>query len=813
MNRLMAMMVVFILTAQVTLTASATPDLSTLTDAGQTDELSAPLVLWTTLNDGSILTVTDEGNVSLNTLNLNGDLSLQWSVILDVDANKARVDDAQELVTVAHQTGVYVVQMSTQTVYRNLTTPDPVNDAVYDQEGYLWLMYSAGKRRADRYDATGFTGASSSTVQMGISAFEILKDGRIAIASYDKKIYVHSSEGVLVNTLTDASAIVSTLHSVDNDTMLAGTTGGTAYKYDTNSWSVAAMALGHNKQTSYLGHTNGYHVVGAKQGKITFLDDTNFSVVDSFEASGEIVGITMAFNGPFYAAGITLDSTKITYFDLDSDGDLVNDRNDAFPNDPTQSTDTDEDGYGDNPDGNQPDAFPSDATQWEDADGDGYGDNVAGNNPDVFPNNPDQWSDADGDGYGDNSNGLNGDVFPTEATQWSDTDRDGYGDNPNGFKPDACPTVNAFSSADRYGCPDSDLDGYSNADENWTVEDGADALPSNPTQWLDGDGDGFGDAADGEEPDACPWEFGTSRKAVSIDANATGGYIAVPSFGCEDEDGDGWVDRTESPLMDIDPNEHFDGDGDGVGSNEDYDDTRAFIQTEQDHCLNDKNDTSEACLGWNNPAYQAYLNALDEGESPLAFFAWSTSLEGTAGGEEPLGVDDEVLNQVIVVGLVAFVGLTALILAAAYVINKRKEATTTKEYGGINPLLSSNASKEALEGRGGLSAAGGVISDASWDDDVAQLNFEQNEGDGFADMALKSANEPAETVSMAYEEESIEAIAGLPTTVAPTPTASTESPTMPDEAPPLPEGGLPDGWTMDQWRWYGHEWLAKYGKN
>jgi len=36
---------------------------------------------------------------------------------------------------------------------------------------------------------------------------------------------------------------------------------------------------------------------------------------------------------------------------------------------------------------------------------------------------------------------------------------------------------------------------------------------------------------------------------------------------------------------------------------------------------------------------------------------------------------------------------------------------------------------------------------------------------------------------------------------------------MPAEAPPLPEGGLPDGWTMDQWRWYGHEWLAKYGKN
>ena len=31
-------------------------------------------------------------------------------------------------------------------------------------------------------------------------------------------------------------------------------------------------------------------------------------------------------------------------------------------------------------------------------------------------------------------------------------------------------------------------------------------------------------------------------------------------------------------------------------------------------------------------------------------------------------------------------------------------------------------------------------------------------------------------------------------------------------APPVPESGLPEGWTMEQWEWYGHEWLAKYGE-
>ena len=43
--------------------------------------------------------------------------------------------------------------------------------------------------------------------------------------------------------------------------------------------------------------------------------------------------------------------------------------------------DEDGDGWGDNPDGNEPDAFPKDPTEWLDTDGDGIGDNS-----DEFPN-------------------------------------------------------------------------------------------------------------------------------------------------------------------------------------------------------------------------------------------------------------------------------------------------------------------------------------------------------------------------------------------------------------------------------------------
>ena len=31
--------------------------------------------------------------------------------------------------------------------------------------------------------------------------------------------------------------------------------------------------------------------------------------------------------------------------------------------------------------------------------------------------------------------------------------------------------------------------------------------------------------------------------------------------------------------------------------------------------------------------------------------------------------------------------------------------------------------------------------------------------------------------------------------------------------PPLPEGGLPDGWTMEQWEHYGQQWLDSQADN
>jgi hypothetical protein len=52
------------------------------------------------------------------------------------------------------------------------------------------------------------------------------------------------------------------------------------------------------------------------------------------------------------------------------------------------------------------------------------------------------------------------------------------------------------STEDRIGCLDSDGDGWSDADENWTIAMGADAFPNNSSEHADLDLDGIGDNSD-----------------------------------------------------------------------------------------------------------------------------------------------------------------------------------------------------------------------------------------------------------------------------------------------------------------------------
>ena len=239
----------------------------------------------------------------------------------------------------------------------------------------------------------------------------------------------------------------------------------------------------------------------------------------------------------------------------DTDRDLVFDKIDQLPHLSGQWTDSDGDGYGDNPLGPQFDSCPTENRTssllifgCNDYDNDGYADSVDTCNNvrgfswlgrtgcgdfdqdgwsdnkisyqggDLFSNNWKQVFDSDGDGYGDNhgpdccttwydTNAQPGDAFPYDRKQYFDLDGDGFGDNTSDLEGgDHCRFDFGTSRFDRNGCIDSDFDGYSDPTPGWSEIDGADMWPFDPTQWADSDGDGFGDNSsfNATNPDAFP---------------------------------------------------------------------------------------------------------------------------------------------------------------------------------------------------------------------------------------------------------------------------------------------------------------------
>ena len=189
--------------------------------------------------------------------------------------------------------------------------------------------------------------------------------------------------------------------------------------------------------------------------------------------------------------------------------------------------------------------------------------------------------DDDGDGWANSS-----DAFPTDPTQWADGDGDGYGDNSSGVNADNCPIFAGNSTSDRLGCPDSDGDGWSDADGDWSHSDGADEFPTDETQWIDNDNDGYGDNytftldenglriqnGDAFDDDITQWSdrdgdgFGDNEIGqASDDCPDAAGSSTVDTVGCPDDDGDGY-----SNSADLFPNEvtqWADSDGDGYGDN------------------------------------------------------------------------------------------------------------------------------------------------------------------------------------------------------------------------------------------------------
>ena len=214
------------------------------------------------------------------------------------------------------------------------------------------------------------------------------------------------------------------------------------------------------------------------------------------------------------------------------------------------------------------------------------------------------------------------DDFVNDPTQWLDLDEDGYGNSPAGTTPDGCVTVEGTSTLDRYGCPDSDGDGYSNPDTSWQITDGADAFPLDETQWHDQDGDGFGDNTNGLNADDCVEEFGNST---------------IDRLGCVDSDGDGYSDLNDEMIND--PTQWIDTDDDGYGDNKDGTDGDWCVDTFGTSseielgCPDKDNDTVDLCqetLRWSDEDGDDTID-LCRRTSTIDLLRWSDERDGLFG--------------------------------------------------------------------------------------------------------------------------------------------------------------------------------------
>jgi beta-glucanase (GH16 family) len=177
----------------------------------------------------------------------------------------------------------------------------------------------------------------------------------------------------------------------------------------------------------------------------------------------------------------------------DSDSDGVTDDFDAFPNDPSETIDTDKDGIGNNADtdddgdgaADSNDAFPLDNTESLDTDSDGVGNNAD--------------TDDDGDGAADSN-----DAFPLDNTESLDTDSDGVGNNADNDD-DNDGTLDPYDALplDANETLDTDLDAIGNNadtdDDGDGVADSQDAFPLDSNESLDTDNDGIGNNADTDD--------------------------------------------------------------------------------------------------------------------------------------------------------------------------------------------------------------------------------------------------------------------------------------------------------------------------
>jgi len=541
-----------------------------------------------------------EASLSWNNSNNDFDLALYDSGQAQIDSSLSNNPEmVQSGTTDVSNTTVYVLVQSTSGWWSNGGEGDYIlNISLVNQSQVPGLnqddAYSGGDAGDSLAEATPINANPVFSIWPGYAdSNDDTYDYYFVNVPVDHGITVELSPGYTADTWYILSLLDNTNNVVDSD-----------YYSDPQSVSV-------NGTGTYLGGSDAYIEVLAYSGDGSY----NLSVwIFSLDADGDGYYDEDEYScgsDPFDNSSIPSDIDAdglCDGLDEDMDGDGVDNANDTFPEDGTETNDNDNDGTGDNADPdddndgwgdydeftcetdpNDSGSVPSDLDADglcdlvdSDIDGDGY------DNPeDSFDEDPLEWNDTDDDGIGDNSDddddgdgfydGVEEDCLSDPMNPSStppDTDSDGVCDELDDDV-DGDGTTNDLDSSPFDPTEDTDTDGDGigdNADpddDNDGYQDEFDAFPLEVSEWADNDNDGTGNNADpdddndgwldSEEEDCNTNSFSTS----SIPTDSDGDHIC--DLVDPDDDNDGWDDTMDS--FQFDPNEWDDLDADGKGSN------------------------------------------------------------------------------------------------------------------------------------------------------------------------------------------------------------------------------------------------------
>jgi subtilisin-like proprotein convertase family protein len=394
-----------------------------------------------------------------------------YDIALSDDGNKAFV---------AHLSGfswVDVSNLDNPTLVTTVATPgdaqsialSPNNERAYVGDGFkgfqvIDVSHPSVLKVLSSMDTDGEV---NSIALSSDSSILYVADGSFGLKIFNVEI---SNSPALIASITGIGFVRSVELSNDGFTAYLATSqsAGPRVVNITDPYTPILMASSDDRSVNYvipsLDETKAFAIISTGLESLDVGYKDPFSVGDTLlEApiylsyDSDAVGDTFEFvvNDGIVDSGNA--QVIITILD-DTDGDRVADDEDAFPNDSTESIDTDGDSIGNNSDSDDDndgvldssDLFPLDVNEAYDTDLDGIGNNAD--------------TDDDGDGVLDGS-----DAFPLDATEWLDSDLDGVGNN-------------------------ADTD-----DDNDGVPDTSDAFPLDASESADTDGDGIGNNADSDD--------------------------------------------------------------------------------------------------------------------------------------------------------------------------------------------------------------------------------------------------------------------------------------------------------------------------